>query len=103
MSADNDERNPKLRVKKKATETRKWANPVEEGRGGADWGDVDPTHVLAVISALAKTGGAVRFGYTRDGGAFAVGIYGDGEPFTVYAKPHGEIEDLLQRLWETYQ
>lgn len=40
-----------------------------------DWTAVDPGYVLSLIAAIANEGGAVRFGYTRDGGSYTVGIY----------------------------
>ena len=41
----------------------------------ADWQAADAELVKRCISAAAKDGGALRFGYSRDGGAYAVGIY----------------------------
>lgn len=67
-------------------------------KGVADWGGVDPKAVLEAIAVVARTGGALRFGYTRDGGAYAIGVYGDGDPYTVYCKPSESVEDYLSDI-----
>jgi hypothetical protein len=65
----------------------------------ADWGHVDAELIRAVIVAAGMAGGAVRFGYTSDGGAYALGIYGDGEkPYTEYVSPNDDIEGVLRSL-----
>jgi hypothetical protein len=48
-------------------------------------------------------GGALRLGYTRDGGAYAVGVYGDGTPFTEYIPPSDDIEVYLKGIIEDYE
>jgi len=59
----------------------------------ASWHDANSELVLRAIAAAAADGGALRFGYTRDGGAFCIGVYGDGEPYNLYAKP-GDADGL---------
>ena len=44
----------------------------------ADWIRADAAQLQETIAAVAKTGGALRLGYSRDGGAYAIGVYGDG-------------------------
>lgn len=68
----------------------------------ADWMNVDATLIQAVIATVALQGGAVRFGYTRDGGAYAVGIYGDGEPYTLYGGTGDDIEQILREVGEAF-
>jgi hypothetical protein len=71
-------------------------------RGGgqaADWGHVDAEIIKACIVAAGMANGAIRFGYTGDGGAYALGIYGDGEkPYTEYVSPRDDIESVLRSL-----
>jgi hypothetical protein len=43
-------------------------------------------------------GGALRLGYSRDGGAYAVGVYGDGDPYTLYHPPEDDIDALLAKI-----
>jgi hypothetical protein len=86
------------------TQGTKGAGPANRRftRGGgvpADWGHVDAELIRAVIVAAGMAGGAVRFGYTGDGGAYALGIYGDGEkPYTEYVSPRDDIEGVLRSL-----
>lgn len=62
----------------------------------ADWATQDGQKLIELVARIAAAGGAIRFGYTRDGGAFAIGIYGDGEPYTEYLRPSEDIEALLR-------
>lgn len=47
-------------------------------------------------------GGALRFGYSRDGGAYAVGIYGDGEPYTEFVRPGEDMDSFLEEVCELF-
>ena len=71
-------------------------------RGVADWGNADPAILTATIARVAFTGGAIRFGYTADGGAYAVGIYGDGDPYTDYIRPDEDINEYFKELYASY-
>lgn len=74
----------------------------ESSAGGADWGNINPQLLAAVIAAVTVGGGAIRFGYTRDGGAYSVGLYGSGEPSTDYIRPNEDIEGYLTGVLEDY-
>lgn len=50
-------------------------------------------HLMALTSTMADRGGAVRIGYTRDGGALALGLYADDETGTEYIRP-SEVGEL---------
>jgi len=85
-------------------------NPVGKSRGirragggVADWSSVDGTTVVRAIALAASAGGALRFGYTPDGGAYAVGIYGDGAPYTEYVKPSEDMDEFLQQVIELFE
>lgn len=83
---------------KKQTSGRKFRRESEE-ENGANWATVDAMSVLECISKVAAGGGAIRFGYTVDGGAYALGIYGDGaKPYTEYVRPSEDIERILAEL-----
>lgn len=62
---------------------------------GADWTTADPSLLCGAVTAISTLGGAIRLGYTRDGGAYAIGIYGDGEYRTEYVRPDEDINDYL--------
>lgn len=69
------------------------------GKSTANWEDVDGELIKATIVAAALTGGALRFGYTSDGGAYALGIYGDGDkPYTEYVRPSEDIDAVLRDI-----
>jgi hypothetical protein len=85
-------------------------NPVGPSRGLrrkpggiADWTSADPEALRNAITAAAFVGGAVRFGYSRDGGAYAIGIYGDGEPYTEFVKPIEDIDITLVWIKELFE
>jgi len=69
----------------------------------ANWTDAHSELVVRAISAVAAVGGALRFGYTTDGGAFAVGVLGDGEPYTDFVRPTEDINLYLIGLAEDFE
>lgn len=69
----------------------------------ADWAGCDGIILKRAICAAAAVGGALRFGYSRDGGAYAIGVYGDGEPYTDFVKPAENIEDYLRTLVDIFE
>jgi hypothetical protein len=74
-------------------------------RGGveqADWASADPACVLRAIKAVSDIGGAIRFGYTRDGGSFAVGIYDGDEATTEYVRPTEDVNFYLVGVAEDF-
>lgn len=71
--------------------------------GVADWASVDAAAIVRAIAAAALVQGALRFGYSRDGGAYAIGIYGDGEPYTEWIKPSEDVEEILAQIVELFE
>ena len=70
------------------------------GKGVADWAGVGAESMRELAAVLSKRGGAVRYGYTRDGGAYAIGIYMGGEHETLYVRPGEDIDSYLASLVE---
>lgn len=68
----------------------------------ADWGSQDGDLLRELIEAVTKGDGAIRFGYTSDGGAYSVGIYGDGKPFTEFLPGSADCEEWLRGFIEDY-
>jgi hypothetical protein len=65
----------------------------------ADWASVEHEAISAAIAALGSIGGAIRFGYSRDGGAYAIGVYGlEAQPFTDYLRPGDDVSAYLNQL-----
>jgi hypothetical protein len=69
----------------------------------ADWAGVAPEALFSALEAVTARGGALRFGYTSDGGAYAVGVYGDGEPYTDYIRPTEDIDEYLRALCQEWR
>lgn len=69
----------------------------------ADWSAAHAGLLRDVITAVARTGGAIRFGYSSDGGAYGVGIYGDGEPFTEYLPAASDVDSWLEGFKLDYE
>lgn len=89
--------------RKKAEDNRKRRNHSKHPGQVADWAGVDGQLLVKAIAAVARHGGALRLGYTRDGGAYAIGIYGDGDPFTEYVPPSDSVDDYLKGVIEDYE
>lgn len=68
-----------------------------------DYASIDPELLRGVIRWIAKSGGAVRFGLTRDQGAFAIGIYGEGDPYTEYMHSTEDLTEFLLELVRDYR
>ena len=69
----------------------------------ADWGSVDAQKLVRAIAIASKQGGALRLGYTRDGGAYAIGVYAGSNYFTDYIRPTEDIEDYLDELCKSFE
>jgi len=70
---------------------------------GADWTNAEAAVVVEAIATVGYRGGALRFGYTSDGGAYSIGIYGDGDPYTHYVRPGEDITQVLRELIEYFR
>lgn len=70
-------------------------------RGIADWSNANPAVVLGLVCAVAAREGAVRYGYTRDGGAYSIGIYQGDLSKTYYCNEKDGIDEFLTEL-KTY-
>lgn len=75
----------------------------ETATGGANWGGVSADTLYRLIDTVTSRGGAIRFGYTRDGGAYALGLYYGAETTTEYCRPSEDIETFLSDWIETYK
>lgn len=72
----------------------------KENTGPADWGCANAKSLIDLIQTVATKGGAVRLGYTRDGGAYSVGIYLDDDRETFYCRPSDDLDAFLDDLTE---
>jgi hypothetical protein len=89
----------------KKEDTRISMHKHQVSRGGvteADWKECLPDILSGAVAAVGAGGGALRLGYTSDGGAYAIGIYGDGDPYTEYVRPNEDITEYMRMLMESW-
>jgi len=84
--------------KRQESNQRRRRSGGAKGGTGANWMLCDPEMLQYTITAVAQKGGALRLGYTRDGGAYAIGIYGDGDPYTEYISPTEDVNEQLRSI-----
>jgi len=92
-------------------DVRKWkaaqakALPPTSRKGGAvaDWNNADPALILRLVCLVGLEGGAVRLGYTRDGGAYSIGIYLGDKSKTYYCNEAEGINDQISELIEYFR
>jgi hypothetical protein len=68
----------------------------------ADYANVSPVALHAVITNLTAANCAVQFGYTKDGSTFVVRIVGDGEPYNEFVRPSEDMDAFLVALAADY-
>jgi len=102
MGVNDRERNKKDDRAKEREQAKKRRERFTGNGNGADWSEADGELLRKAVAAIAKNDGAVRLGYSRDGGAYSVGIYGDGDPFTEYVPCTEDINTYLRELIEDY-
>jgi hypothetical protein len=78
--------------------------PGNKRPGGsvADWHNATPEQIHRLICAVTVAGGAVRFGYTRDGGAYSIGLYLGEDSKTYYCNEAEGIDEQLQELTDHF-
>jgi hypothetical protein len=65
--------------------------------------EADGDALKRAIDAASGSGGALRFGVSRDGGAYAIGVYGDGEPYTEFVSAKEDIDETLEYYVELFK
>lgn len=89
---------------KQARAAKKALPPTtRKGDGVADWQNADPNLVLRLVCRVAVQGGAVRYGYTRDGGAYSIGIYLGSDSKTYYCNEKEGIDEEIRQLLEYFE
>ena len=72
------------------------------GIGKADWGNARPEWIQAVICIIAKTGGLVSFGYSRDQNAYNLTILLDGDRETLWFNGDADLDEELRKVYEAF-
>jgi hypothetical protein len=89
MSLTNGNRQSKPAAKRQSLFTRE----------PADWASISSDAIRDAIVQVGAMGGALRFGYSRDGGAYSIGVYGlQPQPFTEYLRPGDDVSGYLDTL-----
>jgi hypothetical protein len=90
---------------KRETEANNFRKPRASTQVGntADWGSADAQALVKLVETASKKGGAVRLGYTRDGGAYAIGVYCGSNYFTDYVRPSEDIDQYLKDLTASFE
>lgn len=73
------------------------------GHGVADWANANAEDVLQLVCAVAREGGAVRLGYTRDGGAYSIGLYLGDDSKTYYCNDAEGIDSYVSELRQQFE
>lgn len=71
---------------------------ITPSQGSADWEQANADLLRKVIAKAGIKRGALRFGYTRDGGAYSVGVYVGEDYFTDYIRPGEDVDKYLADL-----
>lgn len=66
------------------------------------WSDIDPSTLRGVVDAVARSGGAIMFGVTSDGGAYSVCILQNDEKIKEYPHSKLECQEILRSIIEWY-
>lgn len=96
-------------VDKNERSTKKKQGSLLNGKGlqttgtSFDWGSVDANRLSRLIALVTGRGGAIRFGYSRDGNAGSIGVYYAEDRDTVYIRPNGDLEETLSLIESTFE
>lgn len=96
MGQDKNER-------RKMATTKSLFNGTAGAGDGFDWGGVDCDRLRRIIALVAGRGGAIRFGYSRDGQAGSVGIYYSDNRDTLWCRPSEDVEDTFKRIESIFE
>lgn len=67
-----------------------------------DWGRIDDQLLFKLIQEATTDDGAVKFGYSRDGGAYSLILYGASEPVKIYEHDDAMMTQTIINILEAY-
>lgn len=70
---------------------------------GFDWGSVDAGLLAELVELVTGRGGAIRFGYSRDGQAGSIGLYYGDQRDTLYLRPSEDFSDATGIIVRTFE
>lgn len=72
------------------------------GGGRADYKTATPGWLMSAIIAVTDAGGAIQFGYSRDGGVYTVVILMNGDIEKNYVKQSEGIDAFCEQLYTAF-
>lgn len=97
MGTDKNERS------KKSSKKGMLSGQVDSGGVAFSWDEVPGGELQELIELVTSRGGAIRFGYSRDGNAGSVGVYYGDERDTLYIRPSEDYHNSFARIQEYFQ
>lgn len=85
------------RERAKQSRGRRAANAAGISLRSGDW-----IAIAALVISFAECGGAIRIGYTRDGGALAIGCYLGDDYATEYIRPSEDFRASMLEIAEAW-
>jgi hypothetical protein len=82
---------------------KKLLNGAGNQTGKADWSSADSRWIAGVVHVVTRVGGAVSFGYSRDGGAYSLSIMLDGDRETLWFNGGADIDQELEAVFATFE
>lgn len=67
------------------------------------WGNASPEWLMAIVVLVSSSGGAVRFGLSRDKGSYSLGLYLGAENQTIWFNGDADLNDELGALYAKLQ
>lgn len=87
--------------RKKFTQTPKkgmLSGELDTAGSAWDWGGIDSGDIRDIICLVTERGGAIRFGYSRDGKAGSIGVYYGEQRDTIYCRPGSDYQDNVRPI-----
>lgn len=67
------------------------------------WSNINPDHVTSATDVVTRSGGALMFTRSSDGGALGLRVYHDDFLLeTLWGTDRGEMQDILADIWENF-
>ena len=85
------------RAKRKQARSRRGEDKPKYDARSIDW-----YAIIALTEAICNRQGALRIGFTRDGGALALGIYLGDDYATEYIRPDEDLRDACAEVSDAW-
>lgn len=72
------------------------------GTNVCHWSDIDSSIIRGAVDSVARSGGAIMFGVTSDGGCYSVCLLHNQDKIKEYPHDAEEASDLLEAITRHY-